>query len=233
MQIAVISDLHLGRGGPTDVFGHDDNEFLTFLDFLERNFEQVVLLGDIWETLTAVSPKGQLTELRLAQRAHSEIYRRLQRPKYRYVHGNHDRIAGRVDGVPDEYALSVDGVRVLFTHGHLGDGLCSVARPVSEIAVWVGVWIRRLGLHLLYEYLAQLEQKRLGHAREGCAVRRWALHQAESRKVDVVVTGHTHVPVRDELGSSLFLNSGTCAGGGISFLSLDTGRGDYRVHFGF
>lgn len=32
MQIAVISDLHLGSGGPVDLFGHDDYEFLRFLD---------------------------------------------------------------------------------------------------------------------------------------------------------------------------------------------------------
>ena len=51
MEIAVISDLHLGTGGAADGFGHDDAEFLRFLSFLERNFERVILLGDIWETL--------------------------------------------------------------------------------------------------------------------------------------------------------------------------------------
>jgi predicted phosphodiesterase len=57
--------------------------------------------------------------------------------------------------------------------------------------------------------------------------------QAEERALDVVVTGHTHVPVCDESGSTLFLNSGTCSHGGTSFLSLDTKRGDYRVNVGF
>ena len=45
MQIAVISDLHLGAGGAADGFGHDDGDFLRFLRFLERNFERIVLLG--------------------------------------------------------------------------------------------------------------------------------------------------------------------------------------------
>ncbi len=35
MRIAVISDLHLGRGGPADDFGHDDESFLHFLDDLD------------------------------------------------------------------------------------------------------------------------------------------------------------------------------------------------------
>ncbi len=233
MRVAVISDLHLGAGGPTDAFGHEDNEFLRFLDFLEHNFEQVVLLGDIWETLTAASPAGQLAELRAAQRAHAEIRQRFARPQYRYVLGNHDRIAGKTDGAGEEYTLAVDGVRMLFTHGHQGDGLCSTVRPLSELAVWVGAWMRRFGLHFLYKYLAHLEARRLGPAGGNCLVRRWALSQAESREIDIVVTGHTHVPVRDEAGSSLFLNSGTCAEGGISFLSLDTKLGDYRVNFGY
>src|SRR6478735_9678780 len=37
MEIAVISDLHLGTGGAADGFGHDDGEFLKFLTFLEKN----------------------------------------------------------------------------------------------------------------------------------------------------------------------------------------------------
>jgi predicted phosphodiesterase len=231
MQVAVISDLHLGRGS-TDIFGHEDNEFLRFLDFLEDNFEQVVLLGDIWETLTAPSPAGQLTELRAAQAAHREIHDRFRRSRYKYVHGNHDLVAGKADGICDEHCLEVDGVRVLFSHGHQGDGFCSTVRPIGELSVWLGGWIRRFGLQLLYTYLSRLESGRHGRA-ERCSVRRWALGQARTRDVDVVVTGHTHIPVREEEGTTLFLNSGTCAQGALSFLSLDTGSGDYRVNFGY
>lgn len=232
MKVAVISDLHLGVGGRTDLFGHEDNEFLSFLNYLESNFERVVLLGDIWETLTAASPGGQLAELRKAQDTHAEIYKRFQREKYVYVHGNHDLVAGKVDGVPEEYGIEVDGTRLLFSHGHQGDRLCSTARPLAELGVWVGAWIRRFGMELLYTYLAKLESRRTSNTAE-CKVRRWALGQASRRGMDVVVTGHTHVPTRAEAGSSLFLNSGTCARGRISYLSLDTKRGDYAVNFGF
>src|SRR4051812_40980122 len=122
MQLAVISDLHLGRRGPTDGFGHDDAEFLRFLTFLEGNFEQIVLLGDIWETLTGTLPGHAADELRAAQAAHPELARRFRRRKYRHVHGNHDLVARDV-GVPEEITLRADGVRLLFTHGHQGDGL--------------------------------------------------------------------------------------------------------------
>jgi predicted phosphodiesterase len=233
MKVAVISDLHLGTGGPTDLFGHDDSEFLKFLDFLESNFEKVVLLGDIWETLTAATPRGQVEELKRAQAAHREIHRRFERPRYKYVHGNHDLVAGRVHGVSEEYTLNSDGVRMVFSHGHQGDRLCSRARSVSEWGVWVGGFLRRFGLNCLYSYLARLESGRLDSKKSGCRVKAWALTHAATRSADLVVTGHTHHPIKSEEDGRLFLNSGACARGRLSFLSLDTKRGDYAVNHGF
>src|SRR4051794_31587370 len=121
MQLAVISDLHLGRRGPTDGFGHDDADFLRFLSFLERHFEQIVLLGDVWETLTGTLPGHAADELAAAQASHPEITARFRRRKYRHVHGNHDIVARDVDGVPEELVVRADGVRLLFTHGHQSD----------------------------------------------------------------------------------------------------------------
>jgi len=232
MQVAVISDLHLGRGGSTDAFEHDDHEFLRFLSFLESNFERIVLLGDIWETLTARAPGAQEAELRAAQQYHREIFRRFQRPAYRYVHGNHDLIAGPAMGAPEEYALEADGVRMLFSHGHQGDRLCSHVRPLSELGVWLGAWLRRMGLGPLYHFLAGWESARSGRE-EDCAVRRWALSHARRAAADIVVTGHTHVAAKAESESRLFLNSGTCSNGNISFLALDSRLGHYEVHHGY
>lgn len=233
MQIAVISDLHLGSGGPTDLFEHDDAEFLKFLRFLENNFEKVVLLGDIWETLTARGPGMYAAELRAAETHHREIYERFQRPKYQYVHGNHDFIAAKVRKAPDEFEIVEGGTRVLFSHGHQGDVLCARSRWLSELGVWVGGWIRRFGLQPVYSYFAALERTRSQTAGEDCAVRKWALAHADQRRADIVVTGHTHVAAHAEDGSRLFLNSGSCSGGEINFLSLDTRRGAYAVNTGY
>jgi len=230
MQVAVISDLHLGTGGSTDAFRHDDHEFVGFLRFLERNFEKIVLLGDIWETLTRV-PGAQAAELRLAQEHHHEIARQFSKPQYQYVHGNHDLVAGKVQGAPAEYALECDGVRILFGHGHQGDDLCSRARLFSEVAVWLGAWLRRLGLAPIYSYFQELETRRT--SAEACPVRRWALEEASSRSADIVVTGHTHRPAKAADENRLFLNSGSCSEGNINFLSLDTKRSIFEVHSGY
>ena len=53
---------------------------------------------------------------------------------------------------------------------------------------------------------------------------------ASERELDIVVTGHTHRAMRSEHGSRLFLNSGTCSEGKLSFLSMDTSLGAFAVH---
>jgi predicted phosphodiesterase len=231
MQIAVISDLHLGSGGPADSFGHDDSEFLRFLTFLERNFERIVLLGDIWETLTGVRHGRPGEALRSARGSHPEIARRFLLPRYAYVHGNHDIVAGALEQAPEELALEADGVRLLFTHGHQNDPIVRRARWLSELGVWVGAWVRRLGLGPLYRLARAVDTLRTGATQAGRSLdfQRWAVGVARLRRADVVVTGHTHVSGVAEYGDRLFLNSGSCSEGAISYLSLDTRAGSYSV----
>ena len=235
MQLAVISDLHLGRRGPTDGFGHDDAEFLRFLGFLEGNFEQVVLLGDIWETLTGTRLGQPEAELRAAQAAHPEITRRFRGSKYLHVHGNHDIVSRDVDAVPEEIVLRADGVRLLFTHGHQGDELVVKRQRASELGVWLGGWLRRLGLMPIYRLASSIDHWRGGVSPDAtrCTFQRAWMNRAERRDVDVMVTGHTHLAARAEHGARLYLNSGSCSEGNFSYLAIDTRRGDYTVHSAF
>src|SRR5688500_967571 len=161
MQLAVISDLHLGRRGRTDGFGHDDAEFLGFLAHLERNFERIVLLGDIWETLTGTLPGDQVGELRAAQAAHAELAARVRFHKYLHVHANHDLVSREL-GVPEEITVRADGVRLLFTHGHQGDPLVAERQSASEFGVWLGGWLRRLRLSPVYRFASMLDNVRGG-----------------------------------------------------------------------
>jgi predicted phosphodiesterase len=235
MQIAVISDLHLGTRDRSDVFRHEDEQFLSFLDFLESNFERIVLLGDVWETLTPAWPCDPKEALRRCREAHPSIARRFERPKYTYVHGNHDLVAGPAEGVPDEITIDDRGTRILFTHGHHHDALFRRARWLSELGVWIGAWILRLGLESVYRILDAADRLRSGIAHDAshCTFQNWAVSLAGARSADVVVTGHTHIPLKTEHKNALFLNSGSCADGRFSFLSLDSARGAYGVNAGY
>ena len=230
MLIAVISDLHLGGSDRADTFGHEDGEFLRFLTYLEGNFERIVLLGDIWETLTAADGRAARALAR-ARQAHPEIAERFRHSRYSYVHGNHDLIAAASDGAPAELELDVDGVRLLFTHGHHYDVLIQNARWLSELGVWAGAWLLRMRLNPLYSLFNTLDSWRVASDDPTlCSFQRWVMNVASARGADVVVTGHTHRPTRSEHPSGLFLNSGSCANGNFSFLSLDTRSSSYEVH---
>jgi predicted phosphodiesterase len=232
MRIAVISDLHLGKRDAVDHFGHEDSTFLRFLRFLESNFERIVLLGDIYETLTARSIRSQMAELAAARAAHPEIIQRFAQPQYHYVHGNHDLVVGEVEGAPDRLVLQADGVRMLFTHGHLHDWVIRHARWVSEAAVWTGAWLRRWGMRRFFHRLTRWDERLRGTMADParCTFQRWALAEAHASRADIVVTGHTHLGLKVEHGNRLFLNSGTCSEGQFSFLSLDTRAGQYGLH---
>jgi predicted phosphodiesterase len=232
MNIAVISDLHLGAGDGADGFGHNDAEFLRFLRHLENNFERIVLLGDIWETLACRKLGDAAAELRRARQAHPQIARRFERSKYAYVHGNHDLVAGLVEGAPEHLVFHADGTRVLFTHGHHHDVLFRRGRWIAELGIWLGGWLLRLGLSPMYRAFYAIDSLRSGIAPDAtrCSFQRWAVGVAERFAADVIVTGHTHLPARAEHGRRLFLNSGSCSEGRFSFSSLDTKAGTYAIH---
>jgi predicted phosphodiesterase len=234
VRIAVISDLHLGSGGPADTFGHRDENFARFLTFLEQNFERIVLLGDIWETLTTLKPFSPLAGLLSARRAHPRLAERFTLPQYSYIQGNHDLISGSL-GAPEEVVIEADGHRILLTHGHHYDLIVQRARWFPELGVWLGGWLRRLRLSPIYRAFDKLDGLRNGpiHDSARCTFQRWATTLARARGANVVVTGHTHHAIRAEHGDQLFLNSGSCSNGRFSFLSLDTRRGEFGVNSGW
>jgi predicted phosphodiesterase len=233
--IAVISDLHLGPKDRTDVFGHRADDFLRFLRFLESGFDRIVLLGDIWETLTHRRFGRERESLSAAREAHWVLARRFEGPKYRYVHGNHDLVTASTEDAPEELVLDSDGMRVLFTHGHQHDLLVRHARRWTEFNVWVGGWIQRLGGQAVHRMASRLDELRLRTARDPleCSFQTWAVRRAKRRGADVVVTGHTHHLTRGEHGTHVFLNSGSCAEGRFAYAAVDTRRGECTVHEGF
>ena len=225
MLIAVISDLHLGRGNQTDLFGHSDEVFSRFLRFLEHNFERIILLGDIFETLAA-KPWQQAREIKTISKAHAPVVKRFDRPQYSLVHGNHDFVL-KMAGHPDEVSMELDGVRLLFRHGHTFDWMSRNFRRFPEVLVWLGFLLARNGLQFVYSLGEWLNQ--WSRHEEPLAFRQWALGLARTREADVIVTAHTHHGGQAEgENGRLFLNSGTCSRGRFSWLALDTKNGSYQ-----
>lgn len=233
MYIAVISDLHIGSGGRADLFGHEEARFLTFLRRLERSFDRIVLLGDIYETLAAARPYDAAAELKRCREAHPVVAKRFQRSCYQTVVGNHDLVLAR-EGVPAEWSLKADGKRIVFTHGHLYDRMLAQARHVAELAPWMGGMLCRAGLAGVRTMFDKLDVAlRAGADAARCPFQRWAVGYAARQRADIVVTGHTHLGGTARHGARMYLNSGSCENGRFELLAMDTKADLYEHRVGF
>lgn len=230
MLIATISDLHLGFGDRADLFQHRDDAFLSFLDYLEDDFERIVLLGDVYETLTSHRYMDARRSLARCRQAHPKLVERFERPKYSFVHGNHDIVTADLERAPEELVIKDGSARLLFVHGHQSDPIVMRHRWLSELGVWAGGWVRRAHLDPIYRAFSRFDRRRGGvsEAPDKCLFQRFFVDVAKERGADVVVTGHTHVAVRAEHGDRLFLNGGCCAET-MSFVAIDTRAGNYEV----
>lgn len=220
MRIAVISDLHLGKGDSVDQFRHDDYEFVRFLKCLEKEFEKIILLGDIYETLTSRFLGRAKEALMACQNAHKEIVERFNRKSYVYIHGNHDLVAAKILKAPEEMIFE-DNQRILFRHGHQYDELIKKAKIVSEVGAWFGGWLIRLGISAIHDRISLAGEEAGLHEQ-------FAVQSAHEKEVDIIVTGHTHVAAKSENGNKLYMNSGTCSKGRFQFLFLDTKTQEYE-----
>ena len=63
MEIAVISDLHLGTGDAADGFGHEDGEFLKFLTQVAKAYPRRKLHLVCDNYATHVCPESEVMEM--------------------------------------------------------------------------------------------------------------------------------------------------------------------------
>lgn len=235
MQIAVLSDLHLGTKDGLDRFSRmrgAERRFLRLLQHLERHVDRIVLLGDVFETLRGArfGVAEQERQLRAALAAYPQIAARaLHHPRYQLVQGNHDAIVTRALGVPDIHRISADGMKLLFFHGHQLDPVARGDAPLSRMFVWLGGWLERMGVKVTAWSDRLHGQVRDGGPREAGVFERAAVALAEAEQAEVVVTGHTHEAARLELGGTLYMNSGSCVGGRSELLLLDTQSRRFEV----
>ena len=232
MKIAVISDLHLGRGDVTDRRRGHDQALLRFLDYLETDHEIIILLGDIWETLASRWPGVHKSEVALAKSAHPEVAQRFTRPQYRYIVGNHDRAVGLIEDLPHELILEIDQLKIRFTHGHHFDIWSTQLRYISELVVWISGWGARLGTHALtrfFDWFHNLitgtsEIEKLG------SLETQLIEDSERLGVDLTVIGHTHVPGIFRGENHILANSGHCLGETIHFISINTSEAHIEIY---
>jgi UDP-2,3-diacylglucosamine pyrophosphatase LpxH len=233
-----ISDLHLGDGLRTDDF-HRDKQFLKFLDFVEVEAKELIILGDLFELWQA--------DLDRVLFQHSAVVNKLLslagKLKLTYVIGNHDYIpfikftkAGL--GLSLEYSDSRS--KIVAEHGYKYDIFNRYDNPLKSLK-WppgkylaatlasleriihpdIDQWTRK-AINNVDEFLQKVVQivnkippsteeylQRGGHFGEF----EEAVKKHITKGAKIVIFGHTHKPQLQVLGKGIYANCGAWTDG--------------------
>ncbi len=233
MRIAAVSDLHIGDRAHSDTFRHAEGDFLGWLDVLEAQHDTLVLLGDIYQTDHGPlpGPASARRALALARERTERLSLRFAEPQYRWISGNHDPITHEVLGAARSLTFGEPGCRALFVHGDAYDPVIGRAPRLSAAGTWFTGQARAVGLRTVAEVLEDRDVTVKGRLHKGPAGPYGRAAQAlmAEQGVQVVVMGHTHIPVRLELPDGVLANTGTCSRGRFMGVSVDTGTGEVRL----
>jgi len=224
---SIVSDTHLGGGGPGDDFSQNEELFGRYLHYCHQERVPLVLLGDIFE-LHGYHWKEIFS-------AHTIIFRlmeRLRRDGLLYIIiGNHDEEMGILHGVfpgiiHDRLDIDTGQLLIHCEHGNRYDPLNR--RP--------GLWQRALT-----SFATRLEC----FWKDADVVRRAGLDkklQGVARNLliggdqDIVVFGHTHHPaevsVKTKSGIKHYYNTGSWTGQTCHAFEFSGGRHALRPVLG-
>jgi UDP-2,3-diacylglucosamine pyrophosphatase LpxH len=224
MRIAVISDLHIGD----DDFSAAG--FAEFLDHLEREHDEIILLGDVFECYFPVLPWRGLAEYDRLDRLYRDITHRFRSSQYTILSGNHDMVVRRARGIPSKTTRGQHGYRVLLSHGHENQAAFknTLKTRSVELYMWLAYRLKRLGFPALYHFSYRMDYER--NMKDGGAAQVEAARDLVRRGYyDVVIFGHTHVARHVELrGGGTYINTGDCIRRRI-YASLDLERRECRL----
>ena len=128
-KYALFSDLHLGDGGNSDIFVHNEEAMRFALEYYKENGYSIILMGDIEEL-------WQFNFIEIHDKYDKSIYKLLRSFKDNRVHrifGNHDNDWKRPPTDPILYNENIQhgapeaiklGDDIFLVHGHQGDKIC-------------------------------------------------------------------------------------------------------------
>lgn len=122
-DIIIVSDLHIGDGGPRDNFAVDNKaqRFSGFLDYVQQQRAELFILGDLFEFWQANIGKVLMHQ--------KDLIERLSEMQVVYVVGNHDADFEDLVGtgflahpfferMSGPFERTISGKRFKFMHGH-------------------------------------------------------------------------------------------------------------------
>lgn len=227
-----ISDIHLGTSGCKADF---------LLDFLKWNeSKHLFLVGDIIDG-------WQLKKGWYWKQSHNDVVQKILRKarkgtKVTYIAGNHDEVLrqflgmsfGDIQIVDEAIHDTLDGRRLLVTHGDLFDGVIQHAKWLAYLGDGLYTFILKLNhyfnsirhrLGFSYWSLSQYLKHKVKNAVNFITDFEEALtNEARRRGFDGVVCGHIHKPEIREIDGILYCNDGDWVESLSALVETNTGE---------
>jgi hypothetical protein len=132
---------------------------------------------------------------------------------------------------PDHLVLEAR-VRAAFVHGHQFDPVAVRVPVAAHAGTWICGRLRAVGLARVAALVeardVAIKDRRF--AGDDGPYARGARSVASAHRAEIVVMGHTHVPLLLTLPGVVLVNDGTCSGGTFMHASLDLAAGEVAVH---
>ena len=231
-RVALLSDLHLGRGGSADDGPADASALAAALHALAARVDRVLLAGDVLELQHGLVPFAWAREARLMRARHAGLVAALTAPSFVWLVGNHDEPLARLDGHLADLRLDVGGRRLLVLHGHQVDPLHVYAPRLEAFGSWGAAMAVRAGWRGAWTLATGLAGRLNGMHRapvESAFTRR-LLAWGKARGATWVAHGHDHAPLLLTRDGVTLVRPGATTGRHLRYALLDLVDGRASLH---
>ncbi len=219
MRIAAFGDLHLSHASVLDKFKGQEETLLRFDEHLCQNHENIVIMGDVFQTDYGLRPGSRSEILERILERYPRIIRRWMDSQYRILFGNHDRITQKFLGTLKQIFLKIDGWRLWFIHGHQFDPFIG-ENKYPYVVSWMIGGMRRAEFRRLADFLEGPFYE-FGQ-RVFRSLDLIARNELLLNRNDVVIMGHSHRLTCHPFGQGVYVNSGHCFCTFPKYVSIDT-----------
>lgn len=219
MRILIISDIHLGDGTPADDFCLNADALIQgekLIAFIEaQNPDEIYFNGDIFELWQHRKKK--------IKKAHGPLIEFIMNdPRSVVLKGNHDyKLTGALT-----HSFLMNGKKILISHGFQNNPM--MTSWFSRALCWIlGIIERTFNPKVDTVYRRFINS--LANTQVVAKTREYAEEQLKD--YDIVVCGHTHKLLKEQLTDGIYANSSCCINGRLEGVLLETeGSANVKVN---